>query len=318
MADIIVAGSEKTFQNVFETICERVRFKDSKRNNYPWGYIRIDYDGHLKYRKEGPDLIRTKFSFDGAASGQCPGLFPNCSRYQKGRLYIKNLDIYWSTLQFTIAFDIPSKCVGGICLKKVGGICVLRTPKLCVFQENPDLAITIPLELLFGIQELSLMAGPHTKRTATTGLAEKFGWEVFFIDPQINFNLIDLGDVAGDFVVRVEDAVMKELSGLPQWAKNTIIAIFDGIEGLLRVALKIGSLDALDEWILDKFQITIDPISGLLLPAVKNILDDTPVLQIEDPFDAGDSPKFNLEIPIQHFDAQIYDHEIVISIDVGV
>lgn len=305
MSHLLMALSEEAIRRIFEVMRDRVIFEGVNRENYRWGFIEIDYRGHLE---------RGDVFLDGPRR-PCPRLFPLCQIwYPNGRLHVRELDIYWERLRFRISFDIREQCVGGNCITRVAGRCIARAPRFCVFGGNPDIHFEIPLELLFSIQELSLIAGPRVVRSAVEEPPPSHRWEVYFTNPEVDFDLIDLADIAGDFVARVRDQVMDKLGDLPQWAKDAILAIFDGIEGLLRFVLDIG--DNLEEWLLTQFNRTLG-LDSLLKPKVREVLDENPVFRLDDPFDASNPPEFTLLLPISTVTAVIENDEIVVSGGLG-
>jgi hypothetical protein len=312
MADLTIAVSEAAFQQLFNVLRDNFTFAHADSGDF--GPFSAGYDVALHLEGGTVDLRA-----DNTVS-------------------IKELDIKWDKLDFSLAFDIPELCVGGFCIIPTPFGCALHAPEICVFSDNPDVSITIPIDD-FITSEISMVAALATRyfvdptrpagmnawdaQDATPSLANQ--WQIF-LDPQtLDVDVFDIADIVGDLLEDAVNAVIDNLLGwLPGWALAIIEGLLGSVIDLVRDILDIG--DDIQEWISDLLNVSFGLMDLILTFVADYFATDNP-LEIEDPFPmlpATANPNgaalpdlVPVKIPIRNLRVFNDDNEMVIEASVG-
>ena len=312
MADLTIAASEAAFQQVFNAMRDNFTFAAADSGDFGPFTAGYDVEAHLE---GGTVDLRA----DNTVS-------------------VKELDIKWDKLDFSLGFDIPEICVGGFCIVPTPWGCALRAPKICVFSADPDVSITIPIDD-FVTSEISMVASLATRyfvdparpawmnawdaQDATPSLANQ--WQIF-LDPQtLDVDVFDIADIVGDLLEDALTAAVEGLLGwLPGWALDIIEGIIGSVVDLVRDILDLP--DDIQEWISDLLNVSFG-LMDLILTFVADYFAAQNPLQIEDPYPmlrATDNPNGStlpdlvpVKIPIRDLRVFNDDKEMIIEANVG-
>ncbi|MDQ5824867.1 MAG: hypothetical protein M3441_11785 [Chloroflexota bacterium] len=304
MAHTTIAVSEKTFSRSFDILKRNLNFEDADDGNF--GPFTAGYDVKAHFEGGSIDLRADN------------------------TIQVKELDIKWDRLEFTLGFDIPEICVGGGCINLPWPIPDICLPKFCVFSGNPDVSTTLDLAP-FVAQEVSFTGSVVARYFDASlpppaidpcsliriePLPDNNQWQIF-IDPQtIDVDLFDFPDIVGDLI---EDALTSAVEGLIPggWVRDLLLAIIGGITDLIRAILDIA--DDIEEWLSDLFNVSfglLDFIATLVLDFFSSC---NPIYGIDDP--AEILPQENglipVRIPIVNLDVRVNDVEMIVQADVG-
>lgn len=267
---------------------------------------------------------------------------------------LDELDVVWDTFDLRLAIDLPEICVGGFCLVPTPVGCALRSPEICVFEGGPEIDLTLPLggtfrselsvlgefTLAYGtyrepgddyldaqereaarLEQLAEHEADGTDPPGTLLVPKVNSWDVSVYPETVDVDVIDVADTAGDLL---EDALEAALDGilgsLPDWAKDTLRAIFGSFVDVVRVVLDIG--DDVGEWLSDLVGVSLD-LLGFLVEVLYGFFVDNPVFRIEDPYpvlepdDSFDPPLVPVKIPIEDLVVDVEEDEIVLRANVG-
>lgn len=313
MAHVTIAASERAFQMLFAALRDNFQFE--KSDSASFGAFTVSY--HAKaHLEEGTVDLRGDNS-----------------------VQIKELDLDWDILDFSLGIDIPSVCVGGFCIIPTPFGCALRAPKICVFEDNPDIDITLSLAS-FLESELSVTARLLTKydvnparpagmndwdaQDASPSLANH--WQLFLDPISIDFDVLDFADIAGDLLDDALNAAVDNLLGfLPGWAKTVIKAIFGPLIDFVRDVLDLP--DDIGEWIADVLGVSFGLFNLILQLIAEYLASRYPLHQIEDPFPilpavANPNPFASgvlvpVKIPIRDLKVFNTDAEMILEGNVG-
>ncbi len=312
MAHLTLAAAERTFVKLFERLRDEFVFADA--NSGTFGPFSGGYD--VKLHLEGGTL---DLRADNTVS-------------------IKELDIKWDKLDFSLGFDISEICIGGFCIIPTPFGCALRAPKFCVFDKNPDISITLPLGGII-TSELSVVASLLVKYfndpnrqawmddwdAAEQSPSVANRWQVF-LDPQtIDVDIFDIADIVGDLLEKAVEAVIDGLLGwLPGWVKDIIKAILGPIIDLIRTILDIP--DDIQEWLSDLLNVSLGLLDAILTVVADYFASKSPLYQFEDPYSMmpsapnpnGSGPSLvTVKVPIRDVKVFNTDQEMVIEANVG-
>lgn len=306
MADLTIAASERSFNELFE------RLRDSAAQSASG---RVD---------GGP------FSIDWAAGFRLEG--GSIDLQNDGTVRLDELDVVYDPLSVTLGLDIPELCVGGFCviwLPFAG--CVLRAPRICVFSADPDISLPINLSGLIhseisGALRLSTRYFVDPARTAgMTDLdAADAGvpnlWQLFLEVDWLDIDLIDIADTVGAILDQAIDNAIDGLLGwLPGWARDLIRAILGPIFDLVRGILDI--VDDIDEWISNLLGTSIGLFDWVLQEVINHFADDTPIFEFQDPYPvlgySGPQPLIPVSIPLRNVAVTVNTDEMIVSADIG-
>jgi hypothetical protein len=313
MAHLTIASSEATFVKLFETV--RDNFSFAKAGSTDFGPFSAGYDIAVHLEGGSVDLRADN------------------------TVQIKELDLKWDKLDFFVAFDIPSICIGGFCIIPTPFGCALRAPEFCVFDNDPDVTIPLPLGNLV-TSEISVVASllftyfahPNRQpwmddwdaREQTPSVANR--WQLF-LDPQtIDLDIFDIADIVGDLFENAVNAAIDNLLGwLPGWAKSIIKGILGPVIDLVRAILDIG--DDIQEWISDLLNISFGLLDFILTAVADYFAAKTPLAEIEDPYpilEASTNPNgaglpalVPVLVPIRELHVFNTDQEMVLEGNVG-
>lgn len=313
MAHLTLAASEGTFQALFEGIRNNFRFTRSDSADF------------------GP--FTASYSLDAHLEGGSVDLRAD------NTVQIKELDIKWDTLDFSLGLDIPERCIGGFCIIPTPWGCALRAPRICVFSEDPDISITLPLGNLI-TSEISVTGSLATRyatnparpaglndwdaQDANPSLANH--WQLF-VDPQtVDLDVFDIADIVGDLLENALNAAIDNLlSFLPGWARDLIRAIFGPLIDLIRSILDLG--DDIQEWISDLLNVSFGILDFILQLVADYFASQYPVHQIEDPYPIMEaaanpnpgSPALIVPVKIPIRDLRVFndDQEMVLEANIG-
>ena len=316
-ADATAAISEGAVQEIFAAFRDGFVFQDS--NNGDFGPFKLSYEA--KAHLVGGSLeLRTD------------------------TIQIRELDIIWDTLKLCFAINIPEIPVGSFCLVPpipIPGVpCVVEFPGATVFSGNPDIEFCLDIGSLIRRSELSVKAQPVIKYAVNTGRTPAMNdwdahdakipnrWE-FFIDPdQVDFDLIDIADVAGDLVEQaISAAIDGLLGGFPEPVKDIVSTILGPIDDVLREVLDLG--DDFEEWFTDKVGFSLNLFNHistaladyLLKDPLFSLPDPIPIIPEEPPglpaFPAPPPRLIPVQLPLEFIGARIDEDEIILQVDIG-
>lgn len=245
-----------------------------------------------------------------------------------GTIRIEELDIKVDKLKLSLGFDIPEICIGGFCLIPTPWGCAVEVPGFCVFEDDPDVELTLDLSGVF-TSEITATARPNLRygveTTRPAGMSDldardagiPNAWGIFMKIEDMDFDLFDFSDMAGDILMNAATAAVNGLLPGPQWMKDIILAIIGSVVDVVRLILDIG--DDIDEWLSDLLGVSLG-LGDLILTLIGNyLLDGKPLAQIEDPFPAADynGPLVPILLPIRNLSLTINDKELVVQGSVG-
>ncbi len=131
MAHMTVAVSEGAFRRSFDLLQRNLIFE--KADSTSFGAFTAGYD--VKAHLEGGSIdLRSD-----------------------GTIQVRELDLRWDRLRFTLGLNIPELCVGGGCIDMPWPIPDICLPRVCIFSGDPDISISPDLAA-FVAQEVSFTA----------------------------------------------------------------------------------------------------------------------------------------------------------------
>ncbi len=247
-----------------------------------------------------------------------------------GTIQVKELDLRWDRLQFTLGLDIPELCVGGGCVDMPWPIPDICLPRVCVFSGDPDVSISPDLAA-FVAQEISFTARlvvryfdaslplPTPDLCAPlriNPLPAHNQWRIH-IDPEtIDVDLFDFPDVVGNLI---EDALTNAVKALIPggWVRDLILAIIGSVADLIRTLLDIP--DEIEEWLSDLFNVSFGLLDSIATMATDFLGRCNPIYAVDDPLEI--MPAANglipVRIPIRNLSVSVNDAEMVVQADVG-
>jgi hypothetical protein len=300
--DAQVALSEKPVDRLFDTIRDGVHLADSGSADF--GPFSAGYDVALHLENGTVDLR------------------------SDGSISLSELDIVFDALDVYLGIDIPEQCVGGWCVLPTPWGCAVRLPRVCIFTANPDLAIGLDLSWLRS--EISARLAPVVKYSTNPGrTAAMNDWDALdagvpnhwqlYVDPiTIDFDLIDVADVIGDFLDEAIDAALRALLWwVPGWAMDLILAITGPLVDLVRDILDVG--DDVEEWLSNLLGVSLG-LFNAILTAVADVFASThPLVEFADPIQIlpAAGPLIPVLMPIEYLGVDVSDTELTLSVDIG-
>lgn len=308
MSDLTFAVSEDTVVDVFGFM--RDQFDLSESDSKDFGNFTAGYDVAAELRRGSVDLR------------------------SPDEVRVEELDIHWRRMIASFGVDIPRKCVGGFCLipNLVGG-CAVRAPEICVFEDDPDFEfdldlsglltseVTFTAELLVdylsdrpsGVsylraQELHENNPPKVNR-----------WGVFVDPEEVDVDIVDVADTVGDLLdSALETAIDTIFSGFDPWVRDAIRSIFGPLIDFVRDLLDVP--DDIGEWLSDKLGRSLG-LFNVIAEAIGDFLMAEPLLEVEDPYpileEDPTGPLIPVKIPIEEFDIDVSDTELIVSGSIG-
>lgn len=312
MSHLTIAASEDSFVRLFNAIRDNFTFADADSADF--GPFTAGYDIAFHLENGSVDLRADN------------------------TVKVSELDIKWDRLNLTLGFDIPSLCIGGWCIIPSPFGCILRFPRICVFEEDPDIALTLPLG---GItSEVSLTGRLVTRhfvnparppgmnawdaQDAVPSLASQ--WRLFIDDPVVDIDPIDIADTVGDLLeAAVNAAIDNLLFFLPGWARDIVKAILGPVIDVIRTILDIA--DDIQEWISDLLHVSFGLLDIIAQFIIDYFGDRTPLASIEDPYpllpatanpnNFGPPMLIPVKVPIRSLTVFNTDAEMVLEADIG-
>lgn len=312
MANLTIAVSEGSFVRLFNAI--RDNFTFAAADSADFGPFTASYDVAFHLENGSVDLR------------------------SDNTVKVDELDIKWDKLDLSLGIDIPSICIGGWCIIPTPFGCALRLPRICIFDDDPDISLTLPLG---GItSEVSLIGrlvmrhfdnparppgmNAWDAQDAVPSLASE--WRLFFDDPIVDIDPIDVADTVGDLLeAAVNAAVDNLLFFLPGWARDIIKGILGPVIDLVRAILDIP--DDIQEWISDLLNVSFGLLDIIAQFIIDYFGDKTSLTAIEDPYpllpatanpnNFGPAMLIPVKIPIRKLNVFNTDVEMVLEADIG-
>ncbi len=304
MAHFTLAVSEGTFRRSFDLLKRNLRF--SKADQASFGIFVAGYD--VRAHLEGGTLdLRAD-----------------------NTIRVKELDIRWDRLRFTLGINIPEICVGGGCINMPWPIPDICLPRVCVFSGNPDISISPDLAA-FVAQEVSF-TGTVVARYFDASvplpspdlcapiriepLPDHNQWHIHIGPQTIDVDLFDFPDVVGNLIENtLSNAIRAIIPG--GFVRDIILAIIGGIADFIRFLLDIP--DEIDEWLSDLFNVSfglLDFIGTLVLDFFSTC---NPIYRIDDPFELlpASNGLIPVRIPLRNLSVRVNDAEMVAEVDIG-
>ncbi len=304
MAHFTIAVSEKTFQRSFDLLKRNLRFAKADQTSFGIFVAGYDVRAHL----EGGTL---DLRADNTIS-------------------VKELDIRWDRLRFTLGINIPEICVGGGCINMPWPIPDICLPRVCVFSRNPDVSISPDLAA-FVAQEVSFTGSvvaryfdasvplPSPDPCAPVRvepLPSTNQWHIH-IDPQtIDVDLFDFPDIVGNLIENTLTSAIRAI--IPGgFVRDIILAIIGGIADFIRFLLDIP--DDIQEWLSDLFNVSfglLDFIGTMVLDFFSSC---NPLYRIDDPLQLL-PPQDGLvpvRIPLRDLSVRVNDVEMIAEVNIG-
>jgi hypothetical protein len=305
MSHLTVAANERAFRELFNVLRDNFSFADADSGDF------------------GPFSAGYNIAFH-LANGAVDLRADNT-------VQIKELDILWDKLIFTLGFDIPEICVGGWCIPMPWPIPDICLPELCAFSDDPDISFDLDLSGVIR-SEVSVTARPVVKHRVDpnrlpwmTDLdAEDAGvpnrWQIFIDPVTVDIDVFDVADIIGDLLEDAVDAAIDGLLGwMPDWAKDIVKAILGPIIDLIRDILDIP--DDIGEWLSDLLGVSLGLFNTIVNFVADYFAAKTPLYEFEDPFPVLDAvpgvPLIPVKIPIRSFDVRFTADEMIIEANVG-
>jgi hypothetical protein len=323
VAHLTVAVSEPAFKTMFDLLVQSIGWEKADSTNF--GPFTAGY--HVKGHLEGGTLdLRAD-----------------------NTVRVKELDIKWDKLEFTLGLDIPEICVGGGCLNLPWPLPDICLPKVCVFSDDPDVSITLDLAALVA-QEISFTGGVVARYydasvppplidpcgvlrdvLSNAGLIEPLPshnqWHLF-VDPEsVDIDLFDFPDIVGDLI---ENALTNAIVGIIPggWVRDLILAIIGGVADLIRFLLDIP--DEIEEWLSDLFNVSFGLFDFLLTLVLDVFGHCVPIHRIDDPFtileeEVSTSVRLDgtpvtlvpVRVPVRNLTVGVNDVEMIVQADIG-
>jgi hypothetical protein len=324
MAQLTVAASERAFEDSFNILRDSIAWKAADAGDFGAFNAGYDVQGHL----EGGSL----------------------DLRGDNTVAIKELDIRWDKLEFTLGLDIPEVCVGGGCVDLPWPFPDVCLPQICVFEDDPDVQITVDLAAV-AAQEVSIVGGLDVRffdasspppagfdpcgalrdLLIVESVIEPFPdtnqWQLFINPQTVDIDVFDFPDIVGNLV---EDALTDAVTALIPggWVRDLVLAIVGGIADLIRFLLDIP--DDIEEWVSDLFNVSLGLLDVLISLVGDFFGNCVPIYRIDDPLEllpASDSTGVLLsgttvtlapvKLPIENLTVRVDDAEMVIEADVG-
>lgn len=324
MAHMTVAVSEGAVQKSFELLVKNVTWEKSDSSDF--GAFSAGY--HIRGHLEGGSVdLRPDNTFQ-----------------------IKELDIRWDKLEFTLGLDIPEICVGGGCINMPWPIPDICLPRICVFSADPDISISpdfaafvahevsvtgsvdaryynASLPVPPGFDPCALLQGVLTDTDLIEPLPDHNQWHLFYDPEFIDLDPFDFPDIVGDLI---EDALTAAITALIPggWVRDVILAIIGGIADLIRFILDIP--DEIDEWLSDLFNISFGLFDFLVTLVLDFFGNCVPFFRIDDPFeimpaqvstqvllDGTPVTLVPVQVPVRNLNVGVNDFEMVVQADIG-
>jgi hypothetical protein len=306
MSHATVAVSERAVRQLFNVLRDRFTFSSAQCRDF--GAFTACYD--LAFHLEGGTI----------------------DLRNDNTIQIKELDIKWDRMAFSLGIDLPELCVGGFCIiPNPFDDCILEAPRICVFSADPD--ITIPLDLSGLLtSEVSVTASPIVKYRVDPARTPSMSdldaedanipnkWQLFIDPVTIDVDPIDVSDTIGDLLERAARAVIDNLLGfLPDWARDLLWAIIGPVIDLLRWILDIP--DDIGEWLSDLLGVSFGLLNLIATFIADNFADKTPLYELEDPFPVMDAvstiPLNPVKIPIRDLSVRVNTAEMLLEANIG-
>ncbi|GBD09472.1 hypothetical protein HRbin22_01726 [Candidatus Thermoflexus japonica] len=304
MAHMTVAVSEGAFRRSFDLLQRNVVFE--KADSTSFGAFTAGYD--VKAHLEGGSI----------------------DLRGDGTIQVRELDLRWDRLRFTLGLDLPELCVGGGCIDMPWPIPDICLPRVCIFSGDPDISISLDLAA-FSAQEVSFTARPMVRYFDASlplpspdlcallrvePLPTHNQWHIH-IDPEtIDVDLFDFPDIVGDLI---EGALTSAVEALIPggWVRDLILAIVGSVADLIRAILDIP--DEIEEWLSDLFNVSfglLDSIGTVILDFFSRC---NPLYRVDDPLEIlpASNGLIPVRIPIRNFNVSVNDVEMVVQADVG-
>jgi hypothetical protein len=304
MAHMTVAVSEGVFRRSFDLLQRNLVFE--KADSASFGSFTAGYD--VKAHLEGG-------SVDLRADGT---------------IRVKELDLQWDRLRFTLGLNIPELCVGGGCVDMPWPIPDICLPRVCIFSGDPDISISPDL-VAFVAQEVSFTARLVVRYfDAALPLPSPDLWGPLRVEPPpahnqwhihidpetIDVDLFDFPDIVGDLI---EDALTDAVKALIPggWVRDLILAIIGSVADLIRTILDIP--DEIEEWLSDLFNVSfglLDSIGTVILDFFSRC---NPLYRMDDPLEImpASNGLIAVRIPVRNLSVSVNDVEMVVQADVG-
>jgi hypothetical protein len=297
MSDITAAISADPLSQVFAQLVKLFRF-DVQKSIGGSVQFNLHAAGHLE---------RGNFSIE-PPNPQNP-IFPG------GFFKITDVGVDWDTLSFGVAIDIPTVTIGGECIIDTPWGCAVRLPKLTFFESDPDVSAAIDIGGVLR-SRLSLGVAPKTVRQ-WNGDAHTYQWTVVPHIVWSNIDLIDLAATAGDLIDGLIQRLIDEAFGfLPDWARDIVDAILQGIANLIRRLLSIPN-DVVD-WLDNLLRTSLTPFN-LIVQLLEDFFENKLVIYaIDDPMEILAADAVNglpaVKTPIAAFDVAVQADEATIGV----
>lgn len=308
MADMEIALAEKTAQQVFRVLRDKV--KGSTSGSKDLGPFSVKWDVGFRLEKGNIDF------------------------QSNNTVLLKELDIVYDPLALELGFDIPRACVGGQCIvpNPFGG-CLVRLPKHCFFEADPDIKVSLDLSGIIR-SEISGTCGLRTEyfdNPANVGMtvwqAHALGvpdkWRFFLNPGWLDIDLIDIADTVGTIIDKLIEAAVDAILGwLPDWAQDLVEAILGNFSDLIRAILDIG--DDIEEWLSNLLGVSIGLFDIVVQLVLQHFAKQTPIFEFENPYPImpaesapGGISLVPVLVPVVDPKVVVTDPELTISASIG-
>lgn len=313
MAHLTIAASEATLQGIFEDI--RKKFKFTRSDSGEFGPFTASYS--LEAHLEGGTL----------------DLRPD------NTIQIKELNIKWDKLDLTLGIDLPGFTIPGFCIiPNPFGDCILEIPDTPVFDNNPDVAVFLPLGGLItseisvtGSLQIKYAINPDRPPGTDDWTAQEADpsqanhWQIF-VDPQfLDVDIFSIAGMVGDVLdAALHTAAEKLLSFLPDVILDALGFGVDFIVDKIRDLLDLG--DDIQEWLSDLLNNSFGILDFILQLVADYFANLYPLHQVEDPYPIlkkANNPNQSLpkllpvKIPIRDLKVFNDDQEMVLEGNIG-
>jgi len=298
MANIDLALSEEAVKRLFQLLKEKIHI--TKSGSSP-GALRATYNVGVRFEGGEIDLNNSP-----------------------DEILLSNLDVVYDPLNVNIEVDIPEQCVGGFCILSVLGKCIIRAPKICLFSSNPDIIIPFNLDGIiesevsgsFNITPLFYNnpdgAGLNPYQAFVADAMNK--WRFHLTSSNLHLDIIDVSDTVGNTLDSIIETFINGIFGdLPDWAKDVLGWLLNGINDIIKGILGIG--EDIGDWISNLFIFDLGLKEFIELTLINYFSLQHPLFEVNTPYPIikGDFPVL---IPINNVSSDIEDDEIILSLDV--
>jgi hypothetical protein len=303
MNHITIAASEKAFVELFNALRENLVF-DKSGPIFDWGPFSAGYDVHAHLEAGSIDLR------------------------SDGTIEIKNMDVYWDTLEVQVCFTLPEWCIGGFCLvPDPWNGCLVYFPEICIGGGS----VCLPINLSGLVSEINTFRAHintnyfinSNRQPAWSDLeAEVNGmpnkWQIYLDPDKVSVDPIDVPATISNIVEDLLHGIINDmLSFLPGWVRDLLWALIGPVVDVLKGIL--GFLDNFEDWVQDLLENYFNLFWLIETFIADYFANQYPLYELEDPYTVLEQSGslIPVKIPLRNLSATVNTDEMIVCADVG-